>query len=246
MRRRRFKKKRYKTRRRGRVKRGSRFLNRGKRQIGFKWNSKRAKRCNVYTQSTVGGLGTRILYYHDITDMDMKNDTTQINRRTSDRINCSGWRVKWNIGGTNTSFMLHYAVLCPKTDTSVDTTDFFMDNAANTASNRYRNFIVADNSGLDFNTLRINTDDYAVMMHKKIRWNSTNTDGNARENRIMDFWVPFHRQLRYDRSRTKKCTTPVFFVYWLVETTPVAKNAAVISSACNAMLDIVMWYHDVN
>lgn len=160
---------------------------------------------------------SRDLNVTEVTDL-TKTTTNQINQRQRDIINLRGFKIRGHIvNDRNRDCTFHLCLLYAKDADTVSTTRFFRDYGQGT--DRHRDF-ANGLSGFEFNTLGINTTEYTVLMHKRIKLApATAADGfqsHVGKNYYdIDIWKPIKRQIEYDNATQTSCNTKLFMVWWM-------------------------------
>ena len=212
----------YRKRRRTRSKRSKarRFKRSNVGRVGFNIGSSLSRRVEVNSQ-TFGALNSRELEIRNISNIPFANNSL-IHARDRGMVNCSGWKFHVNIETKDVldrTSIFNWAIVVPKVDLQPEEANFFRDPGDSGSGTRNKDFATTL-TGIEMCYGQINTDIYYIIKHKRIKFiSSVNTNQNEQygsNHRELAFYVPFNRQLRFDEGEvTVKCTTPVYFVYWM-------------------------------
>lgn len=139
-------------------------------------------------------------------------------RRLKDQVNFRGIKFCMNVraeGALGTAkAMFNMAIISPKSDltssAAVPVTDFFRNPDGN---DRGIDFGDASLSTLDYYCTAINTDKYNIHMRKKFLVGpSGSTEGN--KERLVEFYLPINRQIRYEPGSANPVGKNMYFVWW--------------------------------
>jgi len=185
--------------------------NRARRQIGEAVGSGGSKRLSTdYSLN----LATRTLYSEPLLQIPKG---TQIDDRTRDVINFRGVKICASIVNKSTTgngekMFWNMAVISPKAENhtaGVSTTSFFRGNGAT----RTVDFSTAL-TAIDFRCLPINTDNWIILKHKRMTLAPfSSTEGL--NGRVVEFYLPLKRQIRYENAGSNPAGKEVFLVWWL-------------------------------
>lgn len=216
---------RYGRKRRRFTRRRNRFVRRNVRKVGYRVGSGLSRRYQVGLEEQPLFRSTRVLYPIDLTDIPLEDATMQTHARSRGMVNLLGWKIDVHAFINNTNDILfpctyHCAVIAPKRSATVSSEDFFRNPGTTTDNSRGIDFTTSVGS-ISLNTLAINEDKFNILTRKKMRLQPFATTHVRNEKgsstNSISFWLPFHRQLRYDEDATPKCMTPVYFMYWMEE-----------------------------
>jgi len=167
---------------------------------------------------TVVQLDDRTLNFVELTDIP-KAVSTELSDRQRNIINISGVKIDLELKSeVNNNLVFNYAVITPLgRTTNVSTVGFLRANLSNTS--RALDFGNGNNS-IDHNYGMINSDKYAVLMHKRVTVgarfsnNTNNSQVSQTSSNVVREWLPINRQFRFDDQTSSTCDTPLYFVWW--------------------------------
>lgn len=188
-----------------------------RKDIGERVGSDRTRSTNAAENRFLAD--TRILYVVPLIQNIVEG--TGNSARFRDLINVRGFKLRMQFRNlSNSGMYLNIAVIHPKQGNDVSLVDFFRDNGGD----RALDFGIARTS-LDFATRNINNDRYSILAHKRYRLGGNaplagqsivpwpNTDAT----RLIQFYTPLKKQIRYDNDGVAEEEFPihqVFLVYW--------------------------------
>lgn len=170
-----------------------------------------AKRC-VTHETTNTAYGTRWHYGWEITNIPVTT-TGEIDKRDRDMVDLIGFRIEWSLrNAVDQPLIIHMAVVAKKNATSFSSTNFFR----GVGQDRGINFGTSLTS-LEMNNNSINTDEYVVLLHKRIMLQGVNQSASfyqleGRNYKFIKTYIPIRRQLRYDS--TSLCNEPIHVCLW--------------------------------
>ena len=205
---------------RRRYRRRTTWKQRARWDIGEKLGSNNCKVHEVYqTTGTNETIDTKTLFQREVSVIPHGGNR---NQRQSNIVNVRGFRTELVLKNDLTEPLhVNMAWVHPKTDGalssgSIDTTDFFRSYDGNRGE-----AFDATKTGLDFTTLKINTDLFTVLKHKRFCFAGSAENSTAWESGVLNsfrrykFYVPLKRQLRFENtSATMPVEGNVFFVMW--------------------------------
>lgn len=169
---------------------------------------------------TTQSHNTRTLYKTELTELPKGTNRNERERAT---VNLRGFKIWLEIISIapNTLYC-NVAILSPRSCGVVNEQEFFRDEGA---TDKSVNFGTAA-TGLDMFTCPINSDRYVILRHKRFRLvtgeegelppgNPKTVDLSGHNHRVIKWWIPLKRQLRYDSLDTNSPVDGrVFLVYW--------------------------------
>lgn len=186
------------------------------------------KRARIWTQAP-SDLASRTLTSINLVNINRIDNLANglaINRRTTDLINLVGFKIDMAFRNLRPGrVLLNIAVLVPRTATVITTStlpvpDFFQSNNLN----RGEDWNPITKFGFENHIMPINTDQYEVVMHKRITLGEA---GTAAANRSLGYdkppyfffskWVPFQREMRYRTNLGTSANNSPCLVYWVNE-----------------------------
>jgi len=171
--------------------------------------SSSAKRTVMLDGGGPDPLNTRILYSRNLLgEIQGAIQTNNADRRESALVNISGFKFCFHIKNNQpVPLIWHFALISPKGCTNnvdpvtdaVQTSDFFRANDGGVRGVDFSNQL----SGMEFMCKGINTDQWVVLKHKRIRlgpnqFQSDSTNTNRDNYRIIEHYFKFRRQVRYE------------------------------------------------
>lgn len=173
------------------------------------------------------------------------NDSTD--RRLRDVVNFRGLKFCVHIRNTlaaNKVLYGHLAIISCKNepdDQTISTSNFFRSQGESTT--RSVDFNSATRTGLDYYCLPLNTDLYNVHKHKRFRLNPANST-EGRQERMIEFWLPVKRQLRYQSSSSLPEGKNMYLLMWFTNLEEVDGSPAGDPLANVAQVDyrITKWF----
>lgn len=146
-----------------------------------------------------------------------KSAVQSYDRRLKDQLNfrgikfCLSYRTQGAVG--TAKIWLNVAVISPKTLTgsgSIPQADFFRDPQGN---GRSIDFGDASLNNLDYRCCAINTDIYNIHSHRRHILGSPQ-ETNGTNERVMEWYMPVKRQIRYEDSSNTPEGRNLYLVYW--------------------------------
>lgn len=215
---------------------------RKRRTIGFKPKTKGTKALeNIFDMSV---KDTRTLYQDIMTNI---SKGTAASQRYGDKVNIKGWRLHMHFQSLNnvSNQVINVAIITPKAGLTLATGEFFRGYSSDRAS--------AFGTALDFIRLTetpINADQYNVLHRWRFRLGHKVNNGGTSEitdksNSYKDIkkWIPFKRQLRYERDDSVVESDPVFLVYWSdIEYS--TSGGSVVTSAFQCQYRFITFFND--
>lgn len=167
-----------------------------------------SKRATVLEGSGPQAQDTRTLYSANLLGGISQQLQNNENRREGSAVNVSGFKFCFHIVNTQaTPLIWHFALISPKGCTTnvdpgtdiVQTQNFFRANDSGVRAMDFSNQL----SGMEFMCKPINTDNWVILKHKRIRlgpnqFQADSTNTNRDNYRILNYWFKFKRQVRYD------------------------------------------------
>lgn len=165
-------------------------------KIGDRIGTSSARRDLVVEDNTA--INTRTLYFAQLDDI---SEGTGNNQRMRDQLNIRGFRIFMNVtNNTGNAVYFNFAVVSCINQDQPTTFNFFR----SYGTPRAVTFSTSLTS-TDFHFRPINTDEYAVLSHKRFHFGSAPSTGNlgstSHYKQIL-MWVPVKRQQRYDTEAT--------------------------------------------
>lgn len=208
-----------------------------------------SKRVEITTGASIGPLFTRTLYSVNLLGAVLKGSSE--NNRESSLINVSGFKFCWYIrNDSSTPLVWHIALVSPKgcttnVDPATDTVleeGFFRATDGSTRAQDFSNAL----SGLEFMCKPINTDQWVVLHHKRVRlgpnqFQSDSTNTNRDNYRIIEKYFKFKRQVRYEDDTL--VGAGVYLVGW-ADTVDAASTTIPISGGYSLQQRILTYYRD--
>lgn len=170
-------------------------------------------------------------------------------------INLRGFSMRYSLYGTTSTVpvMVHFAVLAHKgqtvtpaatQDQAIQDDDFFRGNGVARAIG----FDVSL-SGIQFNTLLINQDNYAVLKRwsHKVSTSSATAEAGMGEKYIQrKLWVPVNRQVRYDDPGHADVATSgrLFWVWWAEYVAGIPSSGTAVADQARLDAEVIMYYRD--
>jgi len=164
----------------------------------------------------------RTLYAYDCCNIEQG---TAPNQRTRDILNFRGVKICMDILNTtdpDRPVFFNWAMISPKSNTFIDKAQWFRSNA----DNRITSFDDPNLTSMDYHCRSINTDAFNVITHKRHILAPRTSGGQytGKTNLRVMRYVKISRQVRYNsfeipnsdpKEFVEKCTTPIFFCYWV-------------------------------
>lgn len=185
------------------------YIKRQRDQVGERIGKDRTRSTN--SAENFNSIDSRTLYSVPlITNI---TEGTGNSQRMRDLINLRGFKIRMEINNDLSGpIVFSIALVHPKATYDLTTLDWFRDNGGDRATNFNDNL-----TSLDFATRQINTDRYAVFMHKKYRLSADGDTSlpNTDRTRILDFYVPIKKQIRFDEVDVGELPVhQCYLVYW--------------------------------
>jgi hypothetical protein len=184
-----------------------------------------------------------VLHTIRLTDCD-KGDN--INQRTRNLINCRGFKVCMEMRNRSKNRMYcNIAVLSPKVDQTIETTDFFK----GTGTTRGNTFSDA-RSSIELHCSAINTDRYNILKHKRFTFapNPNEADvynpNQGSTSRNINMYIPLKRQLRFEGTGAQPVDGQVYLVYWFDKFLRKAGDVAGTADDVTVQATNRMYFHD--
>lgn len=135
-----------------------------------------------------------------------------LNTRESDTAVIKGFRLCMELANVNTTTPMYYnlALVVPRDNTSVSSTDFFRSQGG---TSRSANFDPATLSAMELHCLPINTDRYVVLWHKRHRLEAGDVTSMGRDKKNIDFYTTIQKQIRFDDALSNP-RKDIFLVGW--------------------------------
>lgn len=198
-------------------------------------------------------IDTRTLYSEEMTDIPKwTTSANELYSRTRDMVNINGYKVcLFFKNDSDVPVYFHWAIVQPKTATTMSTADFFRNNGdVGTSGNRGEDFATTLSS-LKMDCLSINTDKYNIVRHKRhivgVRnYNQPYNNGGGPPSYLhISEWVKIGRQFRFEDTSTPKCTTPLYFVYWMDRTDNAGGATATIGAGTFSSETVCYWRNPI-
>lgn len=208
---------------------GRRWAVKQRQQIGERVGTDRTRSANA--AEDLDDFSSRILYTTPL----IQNipEGTGNAQRMRDLLNVRGFKLRVEVENNQTlPLYVNFAVVHPKQKYEITLDDFFRDNGGD----RSINFNDTSLDSLDYATRNINADRYNILMHKRFRLasdageiqNAFQPMPNTDATRILQFYVPFKRQIRYDDAGTGELPIhQVYFLCWVDTANTPAGNAPI-------------------
>lgn len=187
-----------------------------RRQIGYIGETVGTDRCRSATVfSDKNNYNTGGLYSFNLIKVE---EGTGNHQRLRDLINVRGIKLylEFQAAAADRKMYISMAAVVNKQSDEIIGDDFFRSNS----EVRALPFNSAEFSGMDRHTRAINTDQYAVLWHKKFM---LNTSGNAfvqnpnlSAQKTLTKYIKVNRQFRFEQAdNTDKAINPIYLVFWI-------------------------------
>jgi len=132
--------------------------------------------------------------------------------RERDSAVVKGFKLCMEIGNQSGVLPMYFnlAVVVPRDQTSVNTTDFFR---AQSGDVRTADFDPTTLAANELHCLPINTDKYVVLKHKRMKVEPNQLVSRGNHLRNIDFYMPIQKQFRWDGA-TSTPRKDIFIVCW--------------------------------
>lgn len=180
-------------------------------KVGETVSSNNSKRC-VTVYEGPSNKSTRTQYYNDILDI---TRGTQLDNRQRDIINVRGFKLCMEVKSLLATFatgehiMFNIALISNRNGTAPDAIDFFRNSSGDARSTDFSNGLTST----EFHCLPINTDKYAVLMHKRFMLGDSLNDANP-SHLFIEEYIPINRQFRYNDGTTSIPNNALHLIYW--------------------------------
>lgn len=176
------------------------------------------KRAVTQSEWSNNALGSRAIYWKDITGNLKKTDASHIDaidRRSRDLLNLRGFKIRYTVTNRITApLIINIAVVNPNHGTDITATDFFR----GYGSTRAEDFSTGLNGGaMCFSP--INKDKYNVVKHWKIKLKANDRgagefiERSHNNYKCGQLYLKVNRQLRFIGG-SDNVETPLLLVYW--------------------------------
>ena len=178
---------------------------------------------------------TRTLYVTNVTVLTKGDD---IDQRERNSINLRGVKIEsFNTNKLGRPMVLHFALVFPKTESTVSTTNFFRQNFGAERGADFGTPLTAN----EFNNLGINTDKFVVLKHMRYHLNEDSHNQDFRNYNGSNYasvrkYMKVGRQLQYEQNTATIPTNGNIFVcFWTDEVNAAAGSPALVDA----------WEHDL-
>lgn len=195
-------------------------------------------------------LVTRSTYQLNVFDLCQITKGDQVTERERFIVNLRGFKLRMFVKSTHKGapICFNYALVAGRSKNVVSQNDIFRSTSFSGRSSG-----LDTGGGLSNCFADINTDEYVCLKHKRIFLSESDEDDLAGEAyntkfnksswKMMEFYFPLKRQMRFADNAPTSCNEKVFLIYWIQiidspqpnsENPPEEKEAAVVSHQCKA------------